>query len=59
MGPSARCEHTTDNRVGNLGRRFGSLEDPLDASALSVSAVVETLCGCGDRGHRYNPWDRK
>lgn len=59
MDPSARCEHTMDNRVGSLRRQSGSLGGPLDASALSVLAVVETPCGCGDRGHRYSPWDRK
>lgn len=48
-----------DNRADNLGRRSESLEDPLDASALSVSVVVETLGGCGDRDHRYNLWDKK
>lgn len=59
MDPSAPCEHMTDNRADNLGRRSGSLEDPLDASALSVSAVVETPGGCGDRDHRCNLLDKK
>lgn len=56
MDPSAPCGHMMDNRADNLGRRSGSLEDP---SALSVSVVVETLGGCGDRDHRYNLWDKK
>lgn len=59
MDPSAPCEHMMDNRAGNLGRQPGSLGGPLDASALFVSVVVETLCGCGDRDHRYNLWDKK
>lgn len=59
MDPSAPCGRMMDNMVGSLERRSGSLEGPLDASALPVSAVVETLYGCGDRGHKCNQWDKK